>query len=56
MAIAYVIIISAVVGLMVWVCVLALGAGPAEAALLATMACVLCSVGLAAMLEGDDGR
>ena len=56
MAIAYVIIISGVAGLMVWLCVLALGLHPAAAALIAAIACVLCAVGLAAMVEGDDVR
>lgn len=56
MAIAYVIIISSVAGLVVWLTVLALGLGPAAAALIATLACVLCSVALAEMWVGDDGR
>lgn len=56
MTIAYVIIISAVAGLMVWLAVLALGLGPAVAAFLAALACVLCAVGLMEIWGGDDAQ
>lgn len=56
MWIAFVIIISAVAGLMVWLFVLALGLHPAAAALLAALVCVLCAVGLTEVGGGDDAR
>lgn len=56
MEIAYAIIISGVAGLMVWVAVLALGLHPAVAAIVASMACALCAVGLMEIWGGDDAR
>ena len=56
MTIAYVIIISGVAGLMVWLAVLALGLGPAAAAVIAAVACVLCAVGLMEIWGGYDAR
>lgn len=56
MEIAYVIILSTVAGLMVWLAVLALGLHPAAAALIAVVACVLCAVGLMEIWGGDDAR
>lgn len=56
MRIACVIVISSVAGLMVWLFVLALGLGPAAAAVIAALACVLCAVGLMEIWGGDDAR